>query len=143
MRGEIASCSRRISSGSRDFINLLGAPATKRLRDVLHRSKDATLASAVRFAINTKLRSIGIMTELSIDTKNKRVRLRLELLGEQEPIDVDILRYSLKEKGETTYITIEEATSSREWLTVVLREFIVGQDFALPAKAGAVLKLVT
>ena len=125
------------------IINRLGTPATKRLRDVLHRSKDATLAFTVRLAVNTKLRSIGAMTELSIDTKNKRVRVRLELLGEQEPIDVDILRYSLKEKGETTYITIEEATSSREWVTVALREFIVGQDLALPAKAGAVLKLLT
>jgi len=118
------------------------APATKGLRDVLLRSKDATLAFTARLAINTKLRSIGEMTELSIDTKNKRVRVRLELLGEQEPIDVDILRYSLKEKGATTYITIEEATSSREWLTVALREFVVGQDLAIPAKAGAVLKLL-
>ena len=82
------------------------------------------------------------MTELSIDTKTKRVRVRLELLGEREPIDVEILRYSLKEKGETTYITIEEATSSRQWLTVALREFIVGQDLAIPAKAGAVLRLL-
>jgi hypothetical protein len=124
-------------------INRPGVPATNRLRDVLHRSKDATLAFTARVAINTKLRSIGEMTELSIDTKNKRVRVRLELLGEQEPIDVDILRYSLKEKGETTYITIEEATSSRKWVTVVLREFVVGQDLAIPAKAGAVLKLLT
>ena len=120
-----------------------GVPATKGLRDVLHRSKDATLAFTARVAINTKLRSIGQMTELSIDTKNKRVRVRLELPGEKEPIDVEILRYTLKEKGETTCITIEEVTSSREWLTVALREFVVGQDLALPAKAGAVLKFLT
>ena len=125
------------------IINRLGAAATKGLRDVLHRSKDAALAFTVRVAINTNLRSIGQMTELSIDTKNKRVCVRLELLGEKELIDVEILRYSLKEKGETTYITIEEVTSSREWLTVALREFVVGQDLALPAKAGIVLKLLT
>ena len=142
MRGEIANCSRRINSGSQD-LNQLGAPATKRLRDVLHRSKDVTLAFTTRIAINKKLRSIGEMTELSIDTKNKRVRLRLELLGEQEPVDIDILRYSLKEKGETTCITIEEVSSSREWLTSALREFVVGEDLAIPAKAGAVLKLLT
>jgi hypothetical protein len=83
------------------------------------------------------------MTELSIDTKNKLIRVRLELLGENEPIDVEISRYSLKEKGETTYITVEDATSSREWLTVALREFVVGQDLPVPAKAAAVLKLLT
>jgi hypothetical protein len=101
------------------------------------------LAFTARVAINAKLRSIGEMTELSIDTKKKLIRLRLELLGENAPIDVEILRYSLKEKGETTYITIEEATSSREWVTVALREFIIGQDVALPAKVSAVLKLLT
>jgi hypothetical protein len=101
------------------------------------------LAFTARVAINTKLRSIGEMTELSIDTKNKQVRVRLELLGEPEPIELQILRYSLKEKGETTYITIEEVISSREWLTAALREFVVGQDLAIPAKAGAVLKLLT
>jgi hypothetical protein len=100
------------------------------------------LAFAVRLATNTKLRSIGEMTELWIDTKTKRVRVRLELLGENDPVEVEISRYTLKEKGETTYITIEEATSSREWLTVALREFVVGQDLAIPAKAGAVLKLL-
>ena len=83
------------------------------------------------------------MTELSIDTKNKRVRVRLELLGEKEPIDVEILRYCLKEKGETTYITIEDATSSREWLTVAIHQFVVGQDLEIPGKAAAVLKLLT
>jgi len=101
------------------------------------------LAFTTRVAINTKLRSIGEMTELSIDTKNKRVRGRLELLGEREPIDIDILRYSMKEKGDTTYIVIEEVSSSREWLTSALREFVVGQDLAVPAKAGAILKLLT
>jgi hypothetical protein len=101
------------------------------------------LAFTARFAINTKLRSIGQMTEVSIDTKNKRVRVRLELLGEKEPIEVEILRYSLKEKGETTYITIEEVSSSREWLTSALRVFVVDEDLAIPAKAAAVLKLLT
>ena len=101
------------------------------------------MAFTTRVAINTKLRSIGEMTELSIDTKNKRVRGRLELLGEREAIDIDILRYSMKEKGDTTYIVIEEVSSSREWLTSALREFVVGQDLAVPAKAGAILKLLT
>ena len=101
------------------------------------------MAFTTRVAINAKLRSIGEMTELSIDTKTKRIRVRLELVGEKEPIEVEILRYSLKKKGDTTYITVEEATASREWLTVALREFLVGQDMAIPAKAGAVLKLLT
>ena len=133
---------RSRSIATQGYFNRLRAPATKRLRDILHRSKDATLAFTTKIAINTKLRSIGEMTELSIDTKNKRVRLRLELLGEQEPINIDVLRYSLKEKDGTTYITIEEVQSSREWLTSALREFVVGEDLIIPPKASAILKLL-
>ncbi len=83
------------------------------------------------------------MTELSIDTKKKRIRVRLDLVGEKEPIEVEILRYNLKTKGETAHITIEEATASREWPTLALREFVVGQDITIAAKAGALLKLLT
>ena len=136
-------CAGAGSVAAHENHNRLGTPATKGLRDVFHRSKDAILAFTARVAVNTKLRSIGQMTELSIDTKNKRVRVRLELLGETEPIEVEILRYSLKEKGETTYITIEEATSSRQWVKAALREFVIGQDLAFPKKAGALLKLLT
>ena len=121
----------------------MGGSATKRVRAFLNRSKDATLAFTARVAINTWLHSLGEMTELSIDTKKKRIRVRLELVGEKEPIDVEILRYNLKAKGDTAHITIEEATASREWLTVALREFVVGQDVTIPAKAGALLKLLT
>jgi hypothetical protein len=94
-------------------------------------------------AINTKLRGIGEMTELSIDTKKRRICVRLELLGEVEPIEVEITKYNLKNKDSGARLTIEEATASREWLAVALREFVVGQSINLPAKAGALLKLLT
>jgi len=83
------------------------------------------------------------MTELSIDTKKKRIRVRLDLVGEKEPIEVEILRYNLKKEGRTAHIIIEEATASREWLTLALREFVIGQDITIPAKAAALLKLLT
>ncbi len=82
------------------------------------------------------------MTELSIDTKKKTVRLRLELLGEAEPVEVQITKYSLKNKGEEARLVIEDATASREWLAVALREFVVGQSFPVSAKAGVLLKLL-
>jgi len=51
------------------------------------------------------------MTELSIDTKKKRVRVRLELVGEAEPIEVEITKYNLKNKDSGAQLTIEEATA--------------------------------
>jgi hypothetical protein len=112
------------------------------VRGFFRRSKDATVGFAARVAINTKLRGIGEMTELSIDTKNKRVRVRLELIGETEPIDIDITEYRLRHTDEGAQLTIERATASREWLNVALREFVIGQSFPVPPKAEALLKLL-
>jgi len=83
------------------------------------------------------------MTELSIDTKKRRIRVRHELLGEAEPIEVEITKYNLKNKDSGARMTIEEATASREWMAVALREFVVGRTIDIPAKAGALLKLLT
>jgi hypothetical protein len=113
------------------------------VRAFLRRSKDATLAFTARIAINRKLKGIGEMTELSIDTQKRSVRLRLELVGEAEPIEVEITKYNLENKDSGARLTIEEATASREWMAVVLREFVVGRTIEIPAKAAALLKLLT
>jgi len=120
-----------------------GAPVTKGLRDVLHRSKDATFGFHDAVAINTKLRSMGQMTEISIDTKNKRVRRPPRTAGGKGTDRCRGFALQFERKRRDDLLTIEEATASREWLTVALREFVVGQDLALPAKAGAVLKFLT
>ncbi len=113
------------------------------MRAFLRRSKEATLAFTARVAVNSNLKGIGEMTELSIDTKKRRVRVRLELVGEAEPIEVEITKYNLKNEESGARLTIEEATASREWVAVALREFVVGRTIEIPAKAGALLKLLT
>ena len=112
------------------------------VRNLFQRTKDATIGLAARAAINGKLRGIGEMTHLAIDTKNKRVQIRLELLGEHEPVEIDIIRYRLEHNHRGAQIRIEEALASREWLNVALREFVVGQTFPIPPKAEKLLKLL-
>jgi hypothetical protein len=109
---------------------------------ILRHPADAALAGSVRFYCNHKLRGMGEMTEFAIDTKNKSVRLRLELVGEAEPIEVQVTRYALKQKGAETRLVVEEATASREWMTVALREFVIGKSFIVPSHAGTLLKLL-
>lgn len=110
--------------------------------NLLRHSKDATLAAAGSLYVNRKLRGMGEMTELAIDTKNKSVRVRLELRGETEPIELQVTRYSLRQEGAEMRLVVEEATASREWMAAALREFVVGRSFPLSEKAGAILRLL-
>jgi hypothetical protein len=113
------------------------------VQNFLRKSKDVTLAVAARLAVNARLRGIGQMTELSIDTKKRRVLVRLELVGEAEPIEIEIVKYHLKTKENVTNLTIEEATASRQWISAALQEFVVGETVPIPKKAAAILKLLT
>ena len=113
------------------------------MQNFFRKSKDVTLALAARLAVNARLRGIGQMTELSIDTKKRRILVRLELIGEAEPIEIEIVKYNLKTKENATKLTIEEATASRQWLAAVLEEFVVGETISIPKKAAAILKLLT
>ena len=113
------------------------------MQNFFRKSKDVTLAVAARFAVNARLRGIGQMTELSIDTKKRRLLVRLELVGEAEPIEIEVGRYNLKTKENITKLTIEEATASRPWIAAALQEFVVGETLSIPKKAAAILKLLT
>jgi hypothetical protein len=116
---------------------------TAGLQTLLRGSKDAALALAVRGFFNTRFSRIGQMTELSVDTKKRAFRVRLELAGESEPIEIQVKKYSLERRSTGATLTVVDATASREWLTEVLREFVIGQKFTIPDRAAAILKLLT
>jgi hypothetical protein len=120
-----------------------GGVTTERVRDFLRGSKDAAIAISTRTLFNTRFRRIGEMTELSVDTKKRSFRLRLDLRGEAEAIEIYVKKYRLHRDGDDMKLTIVYATASRKWLEAALREFVVGQSFTIPAKAGAVLNLLT
>ena len=82
------------------------------------------------------------MTELSLDTKNKSLRLRVDLVGESETIEIQVARYSLERDGDNVMLIVHDATASRKWLTEALRQFVVGRSFPVPPAASAVLKLL-
>ena len=109
---------------------------TQRLRGVLRGSKDAALAFGARTYFNTRLRRIGEMTELSIDTTKRSLRVCLDLAGEDTPLEIQVKKYDLKRVGSATRLTIVEATASRQWLAEALREFVVGRSITLPPSAG-------
>jgi hypothetical protein len=113
------------------------------LHGLLRGSKDAALALGVRSYVNAKFSRIGQMTALSVDTQKRTVHLRLELAGEDEPIDIHVKKYSLERRSAGASLTIADAVASREWLTEVLREFVIGRQFAIPDRAATILKLLT
>jgi hypothetical protein len=106
-------------------------------------SKDTVLAFAVRTLLNSRLSAIGRITDLSLDTADRRAQLRMALRGEKGAIDVADLRYDIHHADGSDWLTLVDAVASREWLTAALKQFAVGRQFHISPNGARVLRLLT
>jgi len=93
------------------------------------------LEAALKAHINREIEAFGVVRQLSIDTSKKTMRIELDLNGESAPISVDIDSYELNEKDGVLRIAFQEMNASREWISAVLKKYVVGQAFPLPNAA--------
>jgi hypothetical protein len=100
------------------------------------------IAAGVRSVFNSKYGRFGQMSDVSVDTSKREIRVRLELVGESTPIELHIMNYSIEQQGAGTTLTIGDAIASREWITELLRELVIGRTFVLPERAAAMVKFL-
>ena len=120
-----------------------GGGRAKGFQGAMRGSKDTVLAFGVRTLVNSRLGAIGKVTELSLDTADRRARLRVALRGEGGAIDVADLRYDIHRADGSDWLTLVDATASREWLTAALKQFVVGRPFHISPNGARVLRLLT
>jgi hypothetical protein len=94
------------------------------------KNKLAEISALIWFQLT--LKQYGKMTSLQIDSKNKTIRAELKLKGESAPIHVNILRYELFEENDKTYLQVGEIQTSREWMNVLLREYLTKGRLEVP-----------
>jgi hypothetical protein len=100
---------------------------------------DAAVQWGAREYFNHRYNSLGTMTTLQIDSTNKKASFDLELKGETQPVRITINQYELTTVGDKTLIEVREVNTSREWLTVLARQFLLGKKFEVPEVVRAVL----
>ncbi len=96
-------------------------------------------AWSAREYFNHRYKSLGTMTTLEIDSKNKKASLELELKGETQPLRVTIGHYEVTAAEGKTFIEIKEFNTSREWINVLARDFLKGKKFEVPELVRSVL----
>jgi hypothetical protein len=105
-------------------------------------SKDTVVAFGVRALLNSRLRAIGKVTDLTIDTSRRRAQVRIALRGEGGAIDDADLRYEIQHTDGSDSLTLVDAVASREWMTAALKQFVVGRSFQLSPNGARVLRLL-
>lgn len=83
------------------------------------------LAAARQTINSTYLKPYGSLTTLEIDPQAKSLRATLELKGETQPLEIQVLNYQLVQQGNDTLLELGEILTSREWLNTLLREHLL------------------
>jgi hypothetical protein len=102
-------------------------------------AKDALASQAARSYVNGLIKRYGEVKELKIDSRAKTVALVCELIGETEPVTMNVKAYRIVAEGELRFVEIMACECSRVWLQNLLEDQVCGRRLKLPAWAAAAL----
>lgn len=102
-------------------------------------AKDALASQTARAYANGLIRRYGEVRELRIDSRAKSVEFVCTLIGENEPVRVNIGRYRIETIDGKSYLTLLEGTCSRPWLQHLFEDHARNRPHEVPSWAAAVL----
>lgn len=98
----------------------------------------------IRTYLNHEFKRLGKMTSLTIDSAKKSLAVTARLAGEKEPIDFQ-MNYQIEQEDGRLYISPQNVTCSREWITILAGEMLRSQPVPMRVEiphgiASAVVK---
>jgi hypothetical protein len=103
-------------------------------------AKDRMLESvALPMLNNAWLKPFGHATSLKLNSANKTAEIVLELKGEQTPLTIHVQDYEVLREAGDTFIVVKAVSTSREWMTAMAREYVVGRRLAIPPEAAGMM----
>ncbi|HEU5077691.1 MAG TPA: hypothetical protein VFT72_00665 [Opitutaceae bacterium] len=106
---------------------------------MINAAKDILTSKAARVYVNNLIARYGKVDELTIDSRNRRVRLVCSLDGESVPISIDVDGYRIQNEGAKRFVVVESCRCSRRWVESLLIDHVRGKKFELPPWAAAAL----
>jgi hypothetical protein len=74
--------------------------------------------------------------------EKREIHLKVLLVGEKEPIDVDIEGYELVADDVNPGIVIKKCATSREWMTVLAEKLLCETKLPIPNDKFALVKSI-
>ena len=114
-------------------------------RSFLDQAKGQALSFAGRKLLGSYLEKYGDVLNFSIQPETKTIVLEVLLKGEQIPLKITLDGYELVDAaspGGKPSLRVKRASASREWVQVLLGQFLEGKSIELPPQAGPLLKLL-
>ena len=101
--------------------------------------KDSLASSAAKAMLAGRIERYGRLLDLRIRSREKTIGAVLMLAGETEEVRIEVTRYKIVASGPERALMIETLVASREWLQLLLEDFIVGKPIPVPSVATLAL----
>ncbi len=112
------------------------------LKNLLDKTKGPAVSLAGKQFLSSYLQKYGKMLNFSVQPDTKRIYAEILLKGEESPIKLTLDGYEIGGTTEKPTLRVAKVSASREWLEVVLKEYVEGKPIELPPKAVPLLKLL-
>jgi hypothetical protein len=103
--------------------------------------KDKLTSITAKFFLSSKFERYGKMLDLNIDSFGKNIHLKLQLKGEDVPITIKIIDYHIVEEEDKVFIQIKRVESSKEWVSLIAEDLLIGKKIELPKQIRNTLKM--
>lgn len=107
-----------------------------------HKTKDSASSFLIEKAVAHALSRYSSMLKFLIDSQKKTAHLEILLKGEPAPLQLVVHEYEVFTEGNRTFIEVRRATASREWVQVVIEDWLLGKRIELPEKYSRMLRMV-
>jgi hypothetical protein len=101
--------------------------------------KDSLASSAAKAMLAGRIERYGRLLDLRIRSREKTIGAVLMLAGESEEVRIEVTRYRVVASGGEHTLVIEGIATSREWLQLLLEDFLLGQPIPVPSVATLAL----
>jgi hypothetical protein len=88
------------------------------------------------------LKPYGTLTRLKLDTTARTIEADVELNGETQPVNLQVREYELREADGRATVVLKDVHTSREWLTTLMKNFVVDREFNLPDSVKKFLPMI-
>jgi len=105
--------------------------------------KDWLIEKTVPGLLNDRvLKPYGELTSFKFKSAECSAEAELMLKGETQPVRLRIGSYELISEGERTFVVIKELITSREWMTRLAQEFVIGKRFEIPESVAKYASMI-
>jgi len=96
--------------------------------------------AGAKYYLNKKIKGIGEITDLFIDTPQRQLSLSINLKGEDSPIQVLVHNYEVINIKGKNYIKINRFECSKEWINLIALKWAPDLKFPVSPIIAALFK---